>query len=276
MHGLYAAQHWAQSQRPPTVAIQATLLLLAGYADENYSCHPGMDRIAEETIQSRSTVIRQIALLEEVGLIRREYRYDQRGKRTSNRYILNIGATATREDFEAARDRLAAGTTFQSDTQSLSSKNDTLSSKSGTTKFHPDDTGTRSSRTRSSRTPPFPPEEGQQQQAATGVAGEAPVELALVGTPSPKPDRFEEFWEVYDKKRGKKAAEQKWQQAVRKSGVTEQEVVEAAASYIASQKAAGKHPQFTKDPATWLNGAHWQDEVQQQQAIIDKRPEGWR
>jgi len=74
-------------------------------------------------------------------------------------------------------------------------------------------------------------------------------------------DRFDEFWDVYDKKTGKQASRQKWKNALKKKGVTPDLLIDAASDYVASVKAAGKHPTFTKDPARWLNGEHWNDEV---------------
>lgn len=73
-------------------------------------------------------------------------------------------------------------------------------------------------------------------------------------------DRFDEFWDTYAKKRGRKAAEQKWRLALKKPGVTADLLITAARAYIDWQRSEGKHPEFTKDPATWLNGEHWTDE----------------
>lgn len=73
-------------------------------------------------------------------------------------------------------------------------------------------------------------------------------------------DRFDEFWDVYDKKVGRKKVEQKWRLALRKRGVTADLLIAAARAYIAWQKSEGKHPTFTKNPETWLNGEHWNDE----------------
>lgn len=74
--------------------------------------------------------------------------------------------------------------------------------------------------------------------------------------------RFDEFWNVYDKKTGKKTAARRYEAALKKRGVTEQLLIDAAGEYIDWQKSQGKHPEFTKDPATWLNGEHWNDERQ--------------
>ena len=74
-------------------------------------------------------------------------------------------------------------------------------------------------------------------------------------------DRFEEFWDAYGKKTGRKKAEAKYRLAIKKRGVTEDLLIEAAKRYVAGQRRANKHPEFTKDPATWLNGEHWNDEA---------------
>lgn len=81
---------------------------------------------------------------------------------------------------------------------------------------------------------------------------------------------FEEFWDTYGKKTGRKKSEAKWKLALRKPGVTSELLITAARSYIKSQVADGNHPKYTKDPATWLNGEHWNDEA----APATRRPGG--
>lgn len=81
---------------------------------------------------------------------------------------------------------------------------------------------------------------------------------------------FEEFWDTYSKKTGRKKSEAKWKLALRKPGVTSELLITAARSYIKSQVADGNHPKYTKDPATWLNGEHWNDEA----APATRRPGG--
>src|SRR5690606_23136083 len=100
-------------------------------------------------------------------------------------------------------------------------------------------------------------------------------EKTLLPDPAPPAqaiDRFEEFWDTYAKKVGRKVAIQKYRLALRKPGVTPELLIQAASTYIASQKAANKYPEFTKDPATWLNGEHWTDEHVTPRAIGTHRP----
>lgn len=105
------------------------------------------------------------------------------------------------------------------------------------------------------RTRPEP--ENPSRASALGESDPRPiVGAANNGTP----DRFDEFWETYGKKTGRKKAEQKYRLALKKPGVTEDLLIASAAAYVTRQMADCKHPQFTKDPATWLNGEHWNDQ----------------
>ena len=113
-HGAYAAPNWANSQRVGDVGTKATLMLLAAYADETFSCFPGQELIADQTEQSVRTVRRQLDLLEEVGLIRRESRYEfseSSGKRvrTSDRYFLRLDVTVSKVEVQAAQERINTG-----------------------------------------------------------------------------------------------------------------------------------------------------------------------
>lgn len=85
------------------------------------------------------------------------------------------------------------------------------------------------------------------------------------------PDLFEEFWDAYDHKVGRKKAIQKYRLALRKPGVTPERLVAAAESYVARQRSKGKHPEFTAHAETWLNGERWEDEASN---VHQLRPEG--
>jgi hypothetical protein len=77
---------------------------------------------------------------------------------------------------------------------------------------------------------------------------------------SETPERFDEFWEIYSHKVGRKKAETAYRVALKKPGVTADLLIASAAAYITWQMSEGKHPTYTKHPATWLNGEHWRDE----------------
>ena len=86
----YSAPSWAAENRVGDVGSKAVLLLLANYADEEYSCYPGQQRLADETEQSVRQVGRQLAYLEALGLITRARRAGGQGHRTSDRFHLML------------------------------------------------------------------------------------------------------------------------------------------------------------------------------------------
>lgn len=108
--------------------------------------------------------------------------------------------------------------------------------------------------------PPASAATGAVEQRSSGTEEQGTTPRASARDTEALPDRFDEFWETYDKRRGRKAAVAKYRLALRKPGVTADLLIASAAAYIEWQRSEGKHPEFTKDPATWLNGEHWTDE----------------
>jgi hypothetical protein len=88
------------------------------------------------------------------------------------------------------------------------------------------------------------------------------------GEETEPPERFEEFWDTYANKVGRKKSETAYRAALKKPGVTADRLIAAAASYIAWQVREGKHPRYTKNPTSWLNGEHWTDERTAQPAPL--------
>lgn len=66
---------------------------------------------------------------------------------------------------------------------------------------------------------------------------------------------FEEFWRVYPRKVGKRAAQEAFTQATR---VTTAEIIITAAMRYAADP--NREPQFTAHPTTWLRQGRWEDE----------------
>lgn len=83
-----AAIAWAWQVPDVTSTQRLTLIALADYADADWSCFPGQDRLARQACVSRRQMVRVLAQLEERGLIRREARFRGDGKRSSDRFIL--------------------------------------------------------------------------------------------------------------------------------------------------------------------------------------------
>lgn len=65
---------------------------------------------------------------------------------------------------------------------------------------------------------------------------------------------FEEWWNAYQKKRGRKKAEAKWYKL---SIAERQACMRATLPYVASTP----DPIYRKDPLTYLNGECWNDEI---------------
>lgn len=83
------------------------------------------------------------------------------------------------------------------------------------------------------------------------------------GSPATQPPsegytaEFEEWWSAYPRKDSKGAAFKAFK--IAKSRATVQRLREGAAGY--AKRRVGEDPQYTKLPATWLNGDCWNDEI---------------
>lgn len=73
-------------------------------------------------------------------------------------------------------------------------------------------------------------------------------------------DRFDEFWETYGKKVDRKAAEAKWNLALKKPGVTPDLLITAAAAYVLWERTNNEGGRFIMGPAKWLLNERWRDE----------------
>lgn len=69
------------------------------------------------------------------------------------------------------------------------------------------------------------------------------------------PLRFEQFWETYPRKNGKRKAFEAWRKARRKTNNTF--LISKAAQYAADPN---REPGYTLTPANWLDGEHWDDD----------------
>lgn len=89
------------------------------------------------------------------------------------------------------------------------------------------------------------------------------------------PEGFDDFWSAYPHrngvKRGRQKAEQKFRTAV-KSGMTPDALTEAANRYRQDRQVIDG---YAKDPATWLNGKCWEDEIEHPENVhaMRRKPE---
>ncbi len=77
-------------------------------------------------------------------------------------------------------------------------------------------------------------------------------------------DRFDEFYKVYPKKVAKEQAIKAW-----KKIKPNDELFDKIIKSIKSQGLADRDKQFVPNPATWLNGKRWEDEVTVKQYDFD-------
>jgi hypothetical protein len=73
--------------------------------------------------------------------------------------------------------------------------------------------------------------------------------------------RFNEFWQTYPKKAGKKAALAAWKKA-KVSADLHAKILSAVALQKTSAQWQKDNGQFIPNPATWLNQGRWDDEIQ--------------
>lgn len=74
---------------------------------------------------------------------------------------------------------------------------------------------------------------------------------------------FDKFWEIYPRRVAKQAAFRAYKKALKES--RPEVILEVARRYARERE--GKDMEFTKHPATWLNGERWCD-YQQQSVVV--------
>lgn len=72
------------------------------------------------------------------------------------------------------------------------------------------------------------------------------------------PSEFENFWATFPRRVAKARAEKAYLDIIKAKKATHDELLVGAQRYAAER--AGEDPQYTKHPATWLNGGCWKDE----------------
>jgi hypothetical protein len=70
---------------------------------------------------------------------------------------------------------------------------------------------------------------------------------------------FESFWTIYPRKIARKYAQDAWKKI---PAYKHLDVLNALKNHVTSWKQKGTEKQFIPYPATWLNGARWEDEIE--------------
>ncbi|XOJ10537.1 helix-turn-helix domain-containing protein [Corynebacterium striatum] len=90
---------------------------------------------------------------------------------------------------------------------------------------------------------------------------------------SETPEAFDEWWKHYPKKVGKGQARKAFKAALKKT--TLEELSEATKRFSEHHRAAGTEKRFIPNPATWLNGERWGDELVESRAEQSDRLRQW-
>ena len=79
---------WAWSQKlEPTKKL--ILMALADYADDDGVCWPSMNRLADKCNVSRRTILRNINVLKDDGILSSSHRHREDGSMSSSRYVIH-------------------------------------------------------------------------------------------------------------------------------------------------------------------------------------------
>lgn len=90
----WSALDWASKQKTGNGTNKLVLLCLANYTDDKNTCFPSYKTLISITEMSRSTIIRALKNLEQIGLINIQERFadfNDSKRQTSNLYTLMIG-----------------------------------------------------------------------------------------------------------------------------------------------------------------------------------------
>jgi Helix-turn-helix domain len=216
------ATAWAKQVTAGGPGPKAVLLCLADRADEEQSCYPSQQLLATETEQSVRTVQRQLADLEERGLIRRVHRARSDGSgRSSDRYFLLVEAVL---GDEVSPDNL--------------SRKDSLT-RQGRSVLH--DTGVVGTINEPSVKDSLVPD----------APGPASVD-----------EHFEEFWATYPtgRKDAKKAVRAKYATAV-KNGAKPEVILAGLQARVRFWCQEQTALNYIPQALTWVGQARWEDEI---------------
>lgn len=222
------ATEWAYQQDIDGAAAKFVLVALGDFADEAGTCFPGQDLLARRTGQSVESVRRHLRWLEEQGYLQRVRRFDGRGYRTSDRFVLNLDHSPTGQSDRRSKRPEVNMTAGQSDPSLPVNLTVPTGQSEGVTVREPSE---------------------NRKNVRNGAK---PKRKAPADAP-----RFDEFWDIYPRKRDKGKARPAWNKAVKKA---DPDTIIAAAKRYAATVDRSEGGRFIKYPASWLNAEAWDDE----------------
>lgn len=273
-----AALVWAANVRGLKPATKVVLIQLAErHNKDSGQCNPSIKTLAEDCEMDRTTVMRHLDVLAELGLITRESSGNDDGGRANNRYTLHMPKIAPTDVSRGVKSQIATGvksqnTTTQSDSATgvKSQNGGGLSRNFGGVKSH--SCATLTCKEPGSEPDLFGSDEPQSPRDAL-PASEANAEK--------QDDGFSEFWDAFPKcprKTDRVKALEVFRRIVtgkhKTIGETPAETIIAAMRRYA---ASGPDPEFVPLPTTWLNGARWEQwaEAPKPKLAAYRSPSDW-
>lgn len=192
------------------------LIKLADQANDDGVCWPSYESIAKTCEISRRSVISHIQWLEEHGFLRIEKRYNAaESKNFSNNYHLTL-RNGKQAVKTKCKSRTSAANPLGGANAALGGANDSLSNGENAA--------------------PKPISKPTNESIKVSVS-------------------FDDFWNLYDKKRGDKdKIEKKWQSL-------KDSEREAIMNHLPLYKKSQPNKKYRKDPSTYLNNKSWNDEI---------------
>lgn len=220
------ALNWAKNFEVASPTQKAVLLILADYADSEWSCFPGQETIARMACTSVRTVRRIMVEWEEAGLISRQHRKAKEGRgRTSDRiYIHPPDQPDVVPPWSEPTNR----------TQVVD---------------QPDISDRPTGQSLSGDIPVEPPVE-------------PPVVVALAPTSAPPSvdAEFEAWWQEYPKGRRVKKPEARMEYRRARKKASADDLLTGVIAYARLMDAQRVEPRYIVHPSRWLKNERWDDD----------------
>jgi hypothetical protein len=232
----FEALNLVSSRTTGSSSRKVVLLVLASYADEQWSCYPSQETIAARSELSPRTVRSVLSDLEAEGIVHRTPRRTEGGYRTSDRLYLD----------RAALERLPAIVASRSHPPANPARLPANPARLPATDGH------------SHRQPlPGNSKGNHQGEPSVGSIEHPSVVLTVVGPNEygVAEDAFDHWYREYPKKAEKEAARRAYAKALKKT--TPLALLEGLERYKDSREVKDG---YIKNPATWLNKGCWEDE----------------
>ena len=259
--------HWAQRGDYFESGAQKLLYIaLADRRDAYGYCHPSLSLLSHDAMCSRSTVLKNLKSLEDMGLITRRSRSAQDGGHLSNEYYVTLDAPTPKDepredDSEPSvgRQHTKGGTTeYQHIRTSIKNHlnnqvNTPIAPNGGVSDATPEDSEIDDQTDEQSTLFDAPTERGNEpkHRESTGYT-----------------DDFEAFWAIYPLKLDKRTAFKAFNRALKR--VALDEIMDGARKYADDPNLP--EPRFIKHASTWLNGDGWDNPPLPSSKPVSGRP----